>query len=147
MTDASIPSLQTMHDPLPEASWFWRRVFTFIVTGCVMWMIWGGIARLGATAIMDPRRGIGALADLCRWLLLFNAMMVTYYMVAPSAEQIVKMVQTASLFKNNVQLATRGVQEDGKTEIATTVGKPPQPEAPKVPEVTSPSKKETQVLE
>lgn len=132
MTTPLAPALVETQDPLPEASWFWRRVFTIAVTACVMWMIWGAIDRLGATAIMDPRRGIPALGQLCKWLILFNAMMVTYYMVAPSAEQIVKMIQTAAMLKQGVQFAARTTVQapESSAEAVSTAGKPPAPPLP-----------------
>lgn len=128
------------HDPLPEASWFWRRIFTFAVTAAILWMVWGAITRLGTTAVMAPTIGIPALLSLCKSLLYFTFAMVTYYMVAPSAEQIVKMVQVAGMLKGGVQFASRTLLTTPETSSATsavagqTLPEPVPDAAPGVPE-------------
>lgn len=86
-------------DPLPEASWFWRRVFVFWVTGVVLWFLWGAIDRLGAVAFVSPKEGVPALLELCKWIISLTILMATYYMIAPSAEQIVKIFKVAALIR------------------------------------------------
>ena len=144
MADATpTPDLQ---DPLPESSWFWRRVFVYIVTGCVLWMLWGAIDRLGEVAKVRPDIGVDALLSLCKWIICFTGALATYYLVAPSAEQVVKLVQVATLLRSGVQMAGRKIVEDesGRIEEARTVGKPPAPPVPPVgaqeapPAVSSP---------
>lgn len=126
------PTVPTdLQDSLPESSWFWRRVFVFTVTAAVLWMLWGAITQLANVALVEPRLGVPALLSLCKWIIGFTGMMVTYYMVAPSAEQLTKMVKTASLLKSGVQVAgTRVETPEGHVEEARTVGLPPAPPIP-----------------
>lgn len=126
------PSIPTdLQDPLPESSWFWRRVFVFAVTAAVLWMLWGAITQLANVALVEPRLGVPALLTLCKWIIGFTGMMVTYYMVAPSAEQLTKMVKVASLLKSGVQVAGKRVETpEGHVEEARTVGVPPAPPIP-----------------
>lgn len=126
-----------LQDPLPESNWLWRRVFVFAAVTTTFVILYLVIQQLGLIAYMEPRRGIEALLDLAMRLLWLLFALIVFYMLAPSAEQMVKMIQTAGLLRNNVQIASRSVQEpDGRTEIAQTAGKPPQPVAP--PIVTGP---------
>jgi hypothetical protein len=139
MSDAN-PSVD-LQDPLPESNWLWRRVFVFAVTACVLWMVWGAITRLGASAMLRPELGIPALLSLCQWLIAMVGVMVTYYMIAPSAEQMVKMLKTAALLRSGVQVSGTQVVRtpDGSTETAKTVGLPPAPPAPALGAETGPS--------
>jgi hypothetical protein len=74
-------------------------------------------------------------------------------MVAPSAEQIAKMIGAVSLLKGGVGTATRTVVDEkkGTTEVASTTGIPPTPQVPPAataaPEPPVPPKKETEILE
>jgi hypothetical protein len=133
MADDALPvQMPDVQDPLPEANWLWRRVFTFCVTAAILWMLWGGITRLGVAALSTPTLGIAALLTLCKWMISFNILMVTYYMVAPSAEQMTKMIKTASLLRSGVQFAGRSTIETPgtKKEAASTAGLPPAPPIP-----------------
>ena len=131
MTDTTKPTVD-LQDPLPEASWLWRRVFVFATTAAVFWMLWAAIDRLAAVALAAPHLGVPALLSLCKWIIGFSGMMATYYMVAPSAEQIVKMLKTAALLRSGVQVAGKRVEDspEGRTETAKTVGMPPAPPIP-----------------
>lgn len=77
-------------DPLPESHWTFRRWFTYIVSlvclAGVGWII---------HKISEGQHLAGvayALVGLC-------ALLATYYLIAPSAEHIIKVVKAASLFK------------------------------------------------
>ena len=126
------PSVPTdLQDPLPESSWFWRRVFVYAVTVAVLWMLWGAITQLGNVALVEPKLGVPALLTLCKWIIGFTGMMVTCYMIAPSAEQLTKMLKTVSLLKAGVQVSGRRSEAaDGSSEEAKTVGLPPAPPIP-----------------
>lgn len=125
MTDTT--PVVDLQDPLPESNWFWRRVFVFVVTAAVLWMVWGAIDRLGTVAALRPEIGVKALLSLCKWLLAMVALMATYYMIAPSAEQVVKMMKTATLLRSGVQIAGRQASDGKRTEIVKTVGRPAPP--------------------
>ena len=78
-----------MVQPLPESDFKYRRVFSYAVAtvtlALVAWIIW----RIEEA---DP------LANIAYALLVLNWFCITYYMAAPSAEQIVRIVQSARLF-------------------------------------------------
>ena len=129
-TTSKAPATVDIQDPLPEANWFWRRVFVFLVTLALLYMVWGAMDRLAAAAMLQPRLGIPALLTLGKWLTALAGMVVTYYMVAPSAEQITKMLQTAGLLKAGVQIAQRTVETPERKETVATVATPPAPVVP-----------------
>lgn len=129
MPDLTMPDLQ---DPLPESNWMWRRIFVYVVTAVLLWFLWGAIDRLGGVAILYPRQGVPALLSLCRWIMAFNILMVTYYLLAPSAEQMTKMIHMAALLRSGVQFASRSVQDGDHKEVAATAAVPPQPAAPPI---------------
>lgn len=126
MSDGAPPTQVDLQDPLPEASWLWRRVFTFTVTGAVLWMLWQSIDRLAAVALTAPALGVPALLSLCKWIIGFSGMMVTYYMIAPSAEQIVKMLKTATLLHSGLQISGKRVEDTPEGQVVTskTIGTP-----------------------
>lgn len=132
MSDSTPATQVDLQDPLPEASWLWRRVFTFTVTAAVLWMLWAAIDRMAKVALAVPELGVPALLSLCKWIIGFTAMNVTYYMVAPSAEQIVKMMKTATLLRSGLQIQGRRVEDtpDGTTTTTKTIGTPAAPLIP-----------------
>lgn len=145
MTDAQ--------DPLPESNWTWRRTVTIavlaasfaILAGCgfsLFKVINGIIDKLDA---MSPDvvgaitiRALSTVEQMFRlmfWILLVT---ITYYMVAPSAEQVVKMMQTAGMLKAGVQIASRTIETPVGREVAATSGLPPQPVPPPIVDQTAP---------
>ncbi len=146
MTEAPTPPVAIdAQDPLPEANWLWRRVFTFaavavilgiliglaIATNRIVGNVVGRIDTMSAAAVAEIAKE--ALVVILRmFTLMFWALMVTitYYMIAPSAEQITKMLQTAGLLKAGVQFASRSIETPEKREVAATVGQRPQPDVP-----------------
>jgi hypothetical protein len=140
MTDTSPPATRVdLQDPLPESNWFWRRVFCFFVTGVLLFFMWGLVDRVGKVAVVEPRAGIPALVVICKWTMAFACTVVTYYLLAPSAEQITKVIKTASLLKAGVQIASRAIERPGRHERTQTVGLPPAPPLPSpAPEAPQP---------
>lgn len=136
-----------LQDPLPESNWFWRRVFTFLATASVVVMLFflgyalnrltdGVVNRIDnmtadtvAKIAIEAMKTIAEMFRLMFWALI---VVVTYYMVAPSAEQITKMVKTAALLKGGVQIAGRQTirTPEAEVETAKTVGQPPAPPIP-----------------
>lgn len=121
-----------IQDPLPEANWLWRRIFIFGVTTAVIYLVYLSVDRLGTVAVVRPDIGIAAFVSIVKLLVITIDVLVTYYMVAPSAEQITKMMQTAGLLKSGVQIASRVVETPFRRETAQTVAQPPQPVSPPV---------------
>ena len=73
-------------DPLPEATWTWRRVFTYAVTA----------ALLALLAYVIPRMPAAELKGVAYWLIALVWTSITYYLIAPSAEHIVAVIQAWS---------------------------------------------------
>lgn len=77
-------------DPLPEAHWTWRRAFTWGLTIiCLILIAW--IVRKLSTG--------EHLAGVAYGLIGLIALFATYYLIAPSAEHIVKLLRMASLLR------------------------------------------------
>lgn len=141
-------ALADPQDPLPEANWLWRRVFTFVaLAACFVLLMWLGysIGRIVSNVVgridtMDSATvgkitiaALNTILTMFRLLFWIVIVVTTYYMVAPSAEQITKMIQTAGLLKHGIQIASRAKFEgpDGqREETQATVGQPPQPVVP-----------------
>lgn len=133
MTDKTTTNmLSNPQDPLPEANWLWRRVFIFAVTSATLFFVYGSVDRLGAVAVVKPEIGIPAFVSIVKLLVVTINIMALFYMVAPSAEQITKMIKTASLLKSGVQIASRARLDTAERseETTATVGVPPAPPVP-----------------
>lgn len=89
-------------DPLPEPTWLWRRLYVYAVSIVFLALIWVGVHRLAEAAMLEPSRGIGALLSAVQWLIAALICLITYYLVAPSAEQIVKMIQAARIKRREI---------------------------------------------
>lgn len=138
-----VPASADVQDPLPESNFFWRRAFTFVVVAAVLYLSYLTITRLGSAALAVPQIGVPALLTAFRWLIGFTALLVTYYMLAPSAEQMVKLLQTAKLLQGGVTMRrTAEVTTDAGTARTTTTTGPvaaPAPDpAPVAPQAPSP---------
>lgn len=108
------PPLQAdVQDPLPESNWLYRRWFIFVLSTINIIGLWW-IGR----HVQDHDAAF-------RWLLLFQWFLITYYLIAPSAEQVVKMIQSASMFKQGVVTTTTATvnSSTGQASSQTTVGK------------------------
>jgi hypothetical protein len=148
-------ALADPQDPLPEASWLWRRVFTFVCLGLAFGLTIGlavalnrivgnVVGRIDTMSAVNVAQitvvAIQAMLDMFKMMFYVTMLVITYYMVAPSAEQIVKVIQTAGLLKSGVQIGSRALFRgpDGQEEeTQATVGVPPQPVVP--PAVAAPS--------
>lgn len=117
-------------DPLPESKWVYRRWLSIVIIVFVGWqlhLIGNRIARqTEATAVID------ALVNLAHWLIVGWAITMVLYMVAPSAEQVAKMLATLAAWRSGISTTStsRAVAPDGSmAEATTSAGKP----APKPP--------------
>lgn len=128
--DPSATARVDVQDPLPETDWFWRRLFTFIFTLLSVAFIWYGLASL--QALQQPEM----IYRVTRYMIGVHVMLITYYMVAPSAEQIIKIIQSAKIIRAGIPI-TRSVAAEtpqgGRVEAKTVAGAPeviPVPVAP-----------------
>lgn len=120
-----------VQDPLPESDWLWRRVFTYVTS--LLLLVGIGWTLYGLERAADSAGLLEVGLRLC-WLL---ALVVTFYMVAPSAEQIARIIQAASILKSGATInrtATATTPDGTRTEVSTSAGTPAAlpaiPEAP-----------------
>lgn len=80
-------------DPLPEGRWIYRRIFIWaiVMASCagIGWIIY---------QTDDP----ATLGNIAKLLVGLIALLSTYYLIAPSAEHIVRLVQGAAVRKADV---------------------------------------------
>lgn len=69
-----------LQDPLPEGQWLFRRIFTWTLTVCLLGL-------LGVIVCRMPRDGLQLVA---LWLIGLIALVVTYYLLAPSAAELAR---------------------------------------------------------
>lgn len=121
-----------LHDPLPESTWFWRRCFIFALTAISAAGVWLMVQAIRDLAANNPTLAVPAFQRIIGWLLLFDWCVVTYYLVAPTGEQITRWVQTAGMLKNGVALFGTATTQTPDTTAQTTVaaGKPAPAPAP-----------------
>ncbi len=108
-----------VQDPLPEANWLWRRVYTYVMSLILVVLIAWVLDSLHDLRDAQSLYEIGM--RLC-WLL---AAVLTYYLVAPSAEQITRLVQSARVLRAGVGItrtARAETPEGTKTEVSTVAG-------------------------
>lgn len=101
-------------DPLPESSWGWRRGLVFwghamqcVAIGYILFLMWK-IANImeGTDSVGGLIQVIGALTKIAFWVVCIMALDRTLYLIAPSAEQATKMIQTVSAWKAGVPTKT-----------------------------------------
>lgn len=125
-TDDPATARVDVQDPLPETNWFWRRVYTFALSLISVAFIWYGIE-----ALYDLRQP-DAIYRVTRYMIGVHVLLITFYMLAPSAEQIVKLIQAAKLLQSGVTMQRSAVVETpqgGRTAVVTTAGDPSTPAA------------------
>lgn len=127
------PSAQAdWQDPLPESKWLWRRIFFFSLTTFFCYLLWDWGDRIQAVAVLYPESGIPAMGRLMMGYIITINVMAMFYTVAPSAEQITKMIQTARALREGVvfQSAARVQSDTASAETTTTAGQPTAGAAP-----------------
>lgn len=108
-----------VQDPLPETNWLWRRLFTFIFALISVVLITYALQSLHQMQDADKVYRMG------RYMIGVHVLLMTYYMLAPSAEQMVKLIQSARLIREGATISrTAAVEtpEGARTEVSTTAG-------------------------
>lgn len=120
------PQRVDVQDPLPENNWFWRRTYTFLLSIVSLAFIWFGAE--GMYQMGDPEK----LFQLTRYMIGILFFLILCYMVAPSAEQIVKLIQAAKILREGVTVTRKAVSDtpQGHVSVETTSGVPPAAETP-----------------
>ena len=127
MTDDPAASRVDVQDPLPETNWLWRRVYTFVLSLISVYFIYDGIEKLHQLG--QP----AFIYSMTRYMVGVLVLLITYYMIAPSAEQLTKLIQSSKILQSGVTInrtATAQTPEGGSTSAQTTAGIPAAPEAP-----------------
>ena len=145
-------------DPLPESDWTWRRGFVFIFGGIAMvflllaiiWLRGIGehtldlVGRIAATrdakaldgALDVVQEAVTGLYGVAFWLIILVMADRILYLIAPSAEQVAKMMATVSAWKGGISTTSfaRSTAPDGSTAAASLsagpAATPPAPVAP-----------------
>lgn len=78
---------------LAEGRWLWRRLYVFVTTGGLWWLLLDAVGKAPATA----------LPELARDLMHLLALVLVLYLVAPSAQHLVEILASLKL-----RLATGG---------------------------------------
>lgn len=118
-TDNPAAAQVDVQDPLPETDWFWRRLYTFLFTLVSTAFIWYGFEALWG--LQDAV----SIYSVTRYMVGVHVMLISYYMVAPSAEQIIKIIQSAKIIRSGVPMTRSAVvqtPEGGRTEVVTNAG-------------------------
>lgn len=104
-------------DPLPESNWLYRRWFNF-GTQAVLLLILAGASVLHEAAI-------------AAWIVVAIICNGIFYTVAPSGEQVAKMLASVSAMKAGVNFATRQ-EVDANAGTASSVSTAGQAGGPEV---------------
>lgn len=89
------PPAVDAQDPLPEATWFFRRIFVFGLSVALLAMIWFKIDAVADVARAGSETAIAGLVALLKWCLATIGALILFYLLAPSAEQLTRLIQTA----------------------------------------------------
>lgn len=119
---ATPPPTADPQDPLPESNWLWRRAFIFLITIALLAGVWFKVDDLSVVALIQNETAIKGLITILKWALSLIGVMVLLYLVAPSAEQVAKMLATLSAWKSGISTlsTSRAVAPDGSMAEATT---------------------------
>lgn len=136
-------------DPLPESNWKWRRIFIFLFSmisvvgvGVVLAMLYQVVQAdlAGRQSERTTLATVDAIYNLGWWIIMLQLADRLLYLVAPSAEQVAKMLATVSAWKSGISTTSeaRSTATDGSTAQATTsagpaASKPTAPAAPEAP--------------
>lgn len=124
-SSASPPLIADPQDPLPESNWLWRRILAFAIVGVIGWqqvMAGNRIARWGDSG--SPKEAIDALLNMTHWHMGVLGGILLLYMVAPSAEQVAKILATLSAWKSGISTAVMSKVDTtkGTAETKTVTG-------------------------
>lgn len=126
---AGPPPMVDPQDPLPEGSFTYRRLLTFLISISVIILLWRVTGKLGEIASSpDDKLAAQAIAGLIRmtgWALLCWGLTILLYLVAPTAEQLGKLLATLSALKSGVSFRSSASASSvqGSAQAEKTAGK------------------------
>lgn len=104
-------------DPLPESNWFWRRLLAFGMVIFFAWQLHLSGNRMARAA--DANHAADVLLSYSKWIIVAWLVTTMLYMIAPSGEQVVKMLATLSAWKSGISTAISS-HVDAKHGVAET---------------------------
>lgn len=117
-------------NPLPEASFMWRRIFAAAISANALVFVWFAAAWLVGGAQWQFLYGLTKL-------MIFGAgLILTYYFIAPSAAELTNMIQSASIIKHS--LTTAAETAAGAAGLGAGAPKPAAPAPQSQIPVTTP---------
>lgn len=125
LATAEDAALASANDPLPEASWFWRRTFAFCITVALLFGAYVGVGHLGYSASTGSETAIDGLVSVTQISLFLVGLIILFYMLAPSAEQLTKLVQTGLALRQGITFRSTAAAVDahgGKAQVTTEAG-------------------------
>lgn len=103
VVEVNLPASTSLpQSPMPESSWRWRRIYTWTLTIVILVLMWRAVDRLADIAVVEPAVGIPAFVTVLKLLLIGQIIFGLNYLVGPTAEHIVQMVQVAKSLRENV---------------------------------------------
>jgi len=99
-------------NPLPEPSFFWRRVITMILSFGLLGIAWHNAIQL---------HDLGVSADLltfAKWCIGLNGFILLFYFVGPSAAELTAMIQSARIIRRGMDMATSADNNQSRQAIS-----------------------------
>jgi hypothetical protein len=129
------PLLADPQDPLPESGFLYRRITVWVVSLIILALLWFIVVTLGKRD--DATDG---LVTIAKWLIGLFAMVQTYYLIAPSAEHIVRIMQTVNAWKSGISTSVMSKVDavKGTAETKTIAGPAAKPDDPTIPDYARP---------
>lgn len=123
MTDDPATALIDVQDPLPESDFKFRRIYSYTATTALIVLLAFIIHKM-----TEPE----SLRIAALYLSLLLWFTITYYMIAPSAEQITRIIQAARTLRSGVEMTrtARVDRREGVAEAQTTARRREQPQRP-----------------
>ncbi len=87
-------------NPLPETSFFWRRIITMVMAFGLLGLAWHNAIQLHDLRVSRD------LLTLAQWCIGLNAFVLLCYFVGPSAAELTNMIQSAKIIRSSLDMAT-----------------------------------------
>lgn len=86
-------------NPLPEPSFFWRRVLTMAVSFALLGIAWHNAIQL------HDLGDSGHLLTFAQWCIALNGFVLLCYFIGPSAAELTSMIQSAKIIRSSLSMA------------------------------------------